>query len=188
MLAAGGGGGAGPGGSAGGQEGGDGGAGGTMTSTQYAVTGDFTTVTSDSSQIAAYLFAGSDGTYVKNAWTSSANKKQVQGRGATNTYGTNSEYGSGDETSHTQGLILAGGEGTYSGGGGGAGFHGGGGGAQNGSTGYNTGGGGGGNSLISATVKFSGLSSLVTGMLTSSATLDNGGAIKITWISKDLPS
>lgn len=192
MLAAGGGGAGGPGGSGGGQKAGDGGAGGNMSSTMYSIKSDFTTITTNESEIIGYLFAGTDGTYLKNATTSSQNKKQIQGRGATNTYGYNSEYSSGDETTHTIGYMLQGGEGVYSGGGGGAGIHGGGGGAQNGSTGYNSAGGGGGNSFIRSTVKFTGLSQNITSMLyTIKPTVDGktveGGTIVISWLGKNIP-
>lgn len=76
-----------------------------------------------------------------------------------------------------------------SGGGGGAGYYGGGGGyVANFITNGSPGGGGGGSSFLASDVTYANLPSSVTSKLTSSNPSSTGGAIKIQWIGKTLPS
>lgn len=77
---------------------------------------------------------------------------------------------------------------TDSSGGGGAGYYGGGGGGVSSVFATAPGGGGGGSSFIANGVTYSNLPSSVTSKLTSTNPSSTGGAIKIQWIGKTLPS
>lgn len=138
---------------------GDGGAGGNLSSMAYSVTG-------------GTVYAGADGKI---------------GVGSTVTYGKGGAY---DENSNknnskagAEGGFLTGGMGYQKGGGGGAGYFGGGGGAGLGSNEKNnSGGGGGGSSFVASSVS----TTLPSGVSTSSNPSSTGGAIKITYIGKNI--
>ena len=143
------------------QAGGEGGSGGTMSSTKSTIT-------------AGTVFAGANG---------SAPSGSAYGRGGTTSGGAS---GGG---SATAGSLLTGGNANARGGGGGAGYYGGGGGyVQNFITNGSPGGGGGGSSFLASDVTYTNLPSSVTSKLTSSNPSSTGGAIKIQWIGKTLPS
>ena len=143
------------------QAGGEGGTGGTMSSTKTTIT-------------AGTVFSGSNGSAVSGS---------AYGRGG----GTSG--GASGGSSATSGSLLTGGNADKRGGGGGAGYYGGGGGyVANAITNSGAGGGGGGSSFIANGVTYSNLPSSITSKLTSTNPSSTGGAIKIQWIGKTLPS
>ena len=165
LIAAGGGGGSGKGGTLGSYNPGNGGNGGTINSTSTTIS-------------LGTVFNGDNGTVLAS--------NSGEGGGGTTSGGYAGTAGSGA----TAGTLLAGGSGADRGGGGGAGYYGGGGGsgAMTLTHYYGPGGGGGGSSFIANGVTYSNLPSSITNKLTSSNPSSTGGAIKIQWIGKTLPS
>ena len=161
ILAGGGGGSSAKGGTLGNSSGGAGGAGGNMSSTITSIT-------------AGKVFSGSNG-------ASRQGNTSTPGKGGSTSAGSAGTFAS-------AGSLLAGGYGYERGGGGGAGYYGGGGGGVSSLSASNPGGGGGGSSFVASDVTYSGLASSITSKLTSSNPSSTGGAIKIQWIGKTLPS